>query len=158
MHTMMYISKEIYYIPFQNNMGYWGEVTSDYDFCEENYILTHYVAEFFCCFSSTPIIIYGCYFLSNSIKENLDWKIKLSSIGVAIIGVGSFIFHGTLTRGGQMLDELPMLWSSLFFLFTAVTIEDKPDSMSIVYWGLVLSQFGVINTVIYFHISLLVIY
>ena len=42
--------------------GYWGEVTSDYDFCEKNYALSNYVAEFFSTFSSIPIILYGIYF------------------------------------------------------------------------------------------------
>ena len=33
--------------------GYWGEVTSDYDFCEKNYALSNYVAEFF-----QPLVLY----------------------------------------------------------------------------------------------------
>ena len=48
-------------------MGYWGEITSDYDFCEKNYKVSFYVAEFFSAFSSIPIIIYGMYFLNQCV-------------------------------------------------------------------------------------------
>ena len=36
---------------------------------------------------------------------------------VLIVGIGSLLFHGTLLRAGQVLDEVPMLWASLAFLY-----------------------------------------
>jgi|EP00945_MAST-04E_sp_MAST-4E-sp1_P007682 dihydroceramidase len=129
-------------------MGYWGKVTSDYDFCERNYVVTYYVAEFFSSLSSVPILLFGLYFLKHAIVHKLGWKIMLSSIGVAIIGLGSLAFHGTLKREGQMLDELPMLWSSLFFLFTVLTLGAKAESTR--WWGCVLAACGIVSTTIYF--------
>ena len=37
---------------------------------------------------------------------------------VGVIGVGSFLFHATLMRTGQILDEVPMLWATLVLVYT----------------------------------------
>jgi dihydroceramidase len=36
---------------------------------------------------------------------------------VAAIGIGSMLFHGTLTNWGQQLDELPMVWQLLLSMY-----------------------------------------
>jgi dihydroceramidase len=47
----------------QLKMGYWGEVTSTIDWCETNYEVTHYVAEFWNTLSSLFIAWVGLYAL-----------------------------------------------------------------------------------------------
>jgi|AntRauMFilla1563_2_1112583.scaffolds.fasta_scaffold323578_1 hypothetical protein len=44
-------------------MGYWGPITSNYDWCEENYVWTQYIAEFFNTLSSIPVALAGVSFL-----------------------------------------------------------------------------------------------
>ena len=38
-------------------------------------------------------------------------------------GIGSVLFHATLTRAGQVVDELPMLYSSAIFLWIAASLH-----------------------------------
>ncbi|KAG0253246.1 Alkaline ceramidase 3 [Mortierella polycephala] len=47
--------------------GYWGPATSSIDWCEDNYVVSYYIAEFFNAFSSFAMIILGeaaCYSIS----------------------------------------------------------------------------------------------
>ena len=133
-----------------NIPGAWGAPTSDYNFCEVDYAVTYYLAEFFSAISSVPIALYGVYYLHQTALHGHGWKIALSSIGVIVIGVGSFAFHGTLQREGQMLDELPMLWSAVFFLFTALTLGEPPNSARSTWIGLGLMAYAGINSAVYF--------
>ena len=55
--------------------------------------------------------------------QQLELKFWASYIGVFVIGLGSVAFHGTLLRWGQVLDEVPMLWASLCFLYVGMTME-----------------------------------
>ena len=61
-------------------------------------------------------------------------------------------FHGTLQRWGQVLDEVPMLWSSLIFLWIGVCNALSPTAEK--QWSnllaIVLSVFGTASTVVYF--------
>ena len=49
-----------------------------------------------------------------------------------------------------MLDELPMLWSAVFFLFTALTLGDPPGSTRSTVIGLLLVAYAAINSMVYF--------
>ena len=42
---------------------------------------------------------------------------------LALVGLGSVAFHATLTRAGQVLDEIPMLYSSSIFLWIAGSLH-----------------------------------
>jgi len=130
--------------------GHWGPPTGDYNFCEVDYAITYYLAEFFSAMSSIPIALYGVYYLRQTALHGHGWKIALSSVGVIIIGVGSFAFHGTMLREGQMLDELPMLWSAVFFLFTALTLGEPPNSTKSNLIGLGLMTYAIVNSIVYF--------
>ena len=127
-------------------MGYWEIL--DYDY-EKNYSVTYYVAEFFSTFSSIPIVNLGLYFLVQCYKYKHDIKLYLSSIGVIMVGIGSFLFHGTMKRYGQMLDEIPMLWCSLFMLYTSVSLLQLSNRHIINYIGIVLLCFYIHHDIIF---------
>jgi dihydroceramidase len=44
-------------------------------------------------------------------------RYKVAFFAVVIVGIGSICFHGTLQKFSQALDEVPMLYSALSFLF-----------------------------------------
>ncbi|KAJ3036812.1 Alkaline ceramidase 3 [Rhizophlyctis rosea] len=96
-------------IPFRGYEGYWGPVTSTLDWCEENYIVTYYLAELWnsisnLCFLIWPLTgMYTCY------KMRAEKRFYLSYAALILVGTGSFLFHGTLTYAMQLLDELPMV-------------------------------------------------
>ena len=90
--------------------GYWGKPTANYDWCEDNYVLTPYVAEFWNALSSLPTLTVGLYFLLKARKHAYGYRFEVAGAMLAIVGLGSAAFNGTLTRWGQILDEVPMLY------------------------------------------------
>ena len=50
-------------------------------------------------------------------KENTLAGYQTMYATVAAIGIGSMLFHGTLTVWGQQLDELPMVWHLLISMY-----------------------------------------
>ena len=45
-------------------------------------------------------------------QERLPTRFTVVYAGIALIGVGSFLFHATLQYQWQLLDELPMIYAS----------------------------------------------
>ena len=60
------------------------------------------------------------YILLQCVQYKHNYKLILSSFGVIVVGIGSFVFHGTMKRT-KMLDEIPMLWCSLF-IYTSLSL------------------------------------
>ena len=98
--------------------GYWPH-TANINFCEPDYEVTHYVAEFWNAASSIPMILTGVFGILLARQQKLGAEQALSYFGVGIVGCGSLAFHGTLMRTGQVLDEIPMLWGVLMLLYCA---------------------------------------
>ncbi|KAF9112958.1 Alkaline ceramidase 3 [Mortierella sp. AM989] len=123
--------------------GYWGPPTASIDWCEDNYVWSYYIAEFFNSFSSFAMILLGeaaCYSISrlessmvrrarSSTSSHTSTKaastpslfrFKLAFRTITVVGIGSFLFHATLLHKMQMLDELPMLYSVLVLFFCLI--------------------------------------
>lgn len=100
--------------------SYWGPVTADYNWCEQDYKITPYVAEFFNTASSLAVVLAGVIFGRQAYEHKYGVRFYVAALGLVVIGLGSVAFHGTLQRWGQVLDEVPMLWSSLVFLWISV--------------------------------------
>eukprot|EP01083_Nonionella_stella_P180709 645089_1 len=104
--------------------GYWGAPNSIIDFCEGNYVVSHYFAEFFNALSSIPMIIQAILGLvlthMYATKEN---RFKMAFISLMFVGIGSTLFHASLRYKYQLLDELPMLIISTVLLYCALTLS-----------------------------------
>lgn len=89
--------------------GYWEPHTSSVDFCEPNYAVSIYVAEFHNVWSSILLSWFGLFGLlySNPTREKSVGAMYLALI---VIGVGSVGLHTTLHWLLQSSDEVPMLW------------------------------------------------
>mmetsp|Transcript_125574 Transcript_125574/g.268017 ORF Transcript_125574/g.268017 Transcript_125574/m.268017 type:complete len:265 (+) Transcript_125574:63-857(+) len=100
--------------------GYWGAPTATIDWCESNYTVTPWLAEFFNSTSSFFIVAAG--FLPLALHRDLWGRVEprfaLVFASVCVVGLGSVAFHGTLLFRHQMLDEVPMLWTVVVILYT----------------------------------------
>ncbi|KAI9176006.1 alkaline ceramidase ydc1 [Blastocladiella emersonii ATCC 22665] len=101
-------------------VGVWGPVTSSVDFCEHNYAVTYYLAEFFNSISNLFLVLAGILLLRMSRKLGLKRRFDLAVGSLIVVGIGSFAFHATLLYGPQLLDELPMVYMSIMFVFIMV--------------------------------------
>ena len=80
---------------------FWGPEDTSVHFCEDKYVHSHWIAEYFNTISSIFYILVGIYFLNT----------RISNLGQSLIlvGVGAFVLHMTLRVYAQMLDEISML-------------------------------------------------
>ncbi|KAH8820801.1 ceramidase [Xylogone sp. PMI_703] len=116
---------------------YWGEINSEYNFCEEDYIITEYIAEVVNTFTN---IVY-CYYAYRGMKLNSNrpdaFMRNLSYLGLATVGFGSIIYHATLKYYTQWFDDLSMLIATGLVMHRVYTY-DKSLKYTVVY-GVVLS-------------------
>ena len=88
----------IFTIPTQSDVpstGYWGKATAVHQFCEPKYAMSPYVAEFYNSLSSFIYVFTACYALSKPAARN-DPLILFTGVSIAVIGLGSVAFHGTM--------------------------------------------------------------
>jgi len=131
---------------------FWGSVSSDYDWCETNYLVTPYIAEFFNTVSSLGVVLAGAIFFRLTKTYAYGFRFYVASVGLTIIGLGSVAFHGTLKRWGQVLDEVPMLWSSLIFLWIVCCngLSRQGESRWALTLAILMFCFGTVSTWFYF--------
>ncbi|KAI8886995.1 alkaline phytoceramidase family protein [Backusella circina FSU 941] len=99
-----------------DNVGYWGAVTSSVDWCEENYTHSYYIAEFWNTISSLAMVALG--FLGVALHhKSLGWKLSPSYLMIVVVGIGSVLFHATLQFEHQMWDEVPMVWTACYLFW-----------------------------------------
>lgn len=103
--------------------GYWGEVTATIDWCEGNYEVTPYLAEFWNAVSSLAIVALAFYGLW--LQGRTELRYRVLHLAIALVGAGSFLFHGTLRYDMQLLDELPMVASMLVWWYVWVESPHK---------------------------------
>lgn len=97
--------------------GAWGPVTSTLDWCEENYIVTPYVAEIWNSLSNGVFLLWPLLGILSCYKTSAEKRFWLSYAALMIIGTGSFLFHGTLRFEMQLLDEVPMCFGTCIFVY-----------------------------------------
>lgn len=109
---------------------------STVDWCEKNYAVTPLIAEFWNSLSGVALIISSIVFY----KRNYQYKEYFNIITLLLIctGIGTIMFHSTLSYHFQLLDELPMLILSseylilLLSLHTTILSIKSPDYFNFV--------------------------
>ena len=88
---------------------------------------------------------------------NLEFRYHLHGIVWTLVGVGSIIFHGTLTYFGQMLDELPMIYAASIWCYVLLEIWNINRSKIVSYMFILYCVFWTIfhasSTVLLQHYS-----
>jgi len=110
--------------------GYWGAPTSNIDWCEHNYQVNYYIAEFWNTVSNLCMIVPACYGLWSVRKEALETRFHIIHCLFLLVGIGSTCFHMTLKHSMQVLDEVPMIWGSCYMVYTMHMLTAEPGAVS----------------------------
>lgn len=90
----------------------WRECTSTIDWCEENYLISPFFAEFINTITNAAFVALAVYAIRNVIRERHETRFLLTALGFGLVGIGSWLFHMTLQYEFQLLDELPMIYAT----------------------------------------------
>lgn len=111
-------------------IGYWGHPTSTLDWCEENYEMTRYVAEFWNTISNLALLIPPVCGGWISWNRGLEFRYVLCYVCLFIVGIGSWCFHMTLLYEMQLLDELPMVWGTLAIIYSVYEVHSSSNKIN----------------------------
>lgn len=94
---------------------YWGEFDSSVIFCEDKYVESEYIAEYWNTISGIPYILLGIYFM----------QLGTFDLGICLylLGIGTVILHTTLRWYGQWMDEISMLVLMFTYLVNVFPIS-----------------------------------
>lgn len=105
-------------------IGLWPQ-TATIDWCESNYELSYYIAEFWNTLSNLAFIVPPLsQYIALAKFKNIEPAYRLAFLSLALVGVGSFCFHMTLVRFMQMFDETSMILVSLHGFYLLYLIRD----------------------------------
>lgn len=127
-------------------VGFWEPHTSSMDFCEENYRFTLYVAELLNAVTSLPIVVAGAWawaLMPNRYRGY--YRFHLVWLGFISVGVGSTLFHSTLLRPAQALDEIPMVLGNVACVYCLAS----PQGIDLLLMGSILVVFSIFQVAVY---------
>ncbi|KAJ6786806.1 hypothetical protein PWT90_03857 [Aphanocladium album] len=107
--------------------GAWSPPTSRANFCEEDYVLTFYLAEFINSLTNIAYVYYALQYMYGPgsrglLKPNVDFM----SVALLVLGIGSFLFHASLRQTLEFADELSMMLLIWAMLQATLTIRQSP--------------------------------
>ncbi|KAI1242112.1 hypothetical protein IHE44_0005629 [Lamprotornis superbus] len=82
--------------PAADREGYWGPPTSTLEWCEENYAVSYYIAEFWNTVSNLIFILPPIYGAIQTYKDGLEKRYLAAYLCLTAVGLGSWCFHMTL--------------------------------------------------------------
>jgi len=142
---------EFFHRPEDPAIGYWGKRTSALDWCEPNYTWSFYIAEFFNTITSLPAAFLSFYAIYLTYKYGYGKRFLLVNAMVAMVGLGSAAFHGTLLYMGQIFDELPMIYTSLAILYVILEMESEGKPVY-KYLAPILLSYSALFTAVYLYL------
>jgi len=143
---------EFFHRPEDPAIGYWGPRTSAVDWCEPNYVHSFYIAEFFNTITSLPAAFFALRGLYLAYKYGYDTRFFVINMMVGMVGIGSALFHGTLLYTGQILDELPMVYTSLALLYAVLEMDSSRTRPTYKYLAPILVGYGALFTCVYLYL------
>ncbi|KNG87618.1 alkaline phytoceramidase [Aspergillus nomiae NRRL 13137] len=123
--------------------AFWGMQTAKSNFCEQDYAVTRYIAEFVNSLTNLVYIFYAIYGLRKlRQKSNHDVFRAIPYWGLMAVGICSAAFHISLKYHTQMLDDLSMLFTTTPVLHQVLTVNaTRRNSLmiAILLWSSLLS-------------------
>lgn len=131
------------HLSVDHDAGYWGPTDALVDWCEANYAVTQFIAEFYNTVSSFPLILLSVIAVAVGVMgKRLEMRFLVTFLSLGFVGVGSALFHATMRYWGQLFDEVPMMLGSLSLLYCIYTTDLSPKqshwriSTMFISWGL----------------------
>ena len=104
---------------------------STVDWCENNYAISEYIAEFWNTITFFPILISAIYWRKQYPKIFiLHLSFHNIFLYLVLVSIGTALFHGTLLYPFQLLDELPMVLLSAYYIDFLLSLENITRSNS----------------------------
>ena len=128
------------------NIGFWGVGGSSVDWCEPNYQVTYFIAEFSNSMSSFSMVIAGL--LGLYLHLWAEKRFHLAFISTILLGFGSVAFHGTLWKVCQAFDEVPMLYCVLTLSYISICHRYKPSNRMEQILGMSFLLYAVLLTIL----------
>lgn len=121
-------------IPYRNVPfpAYWGTPDSQFNFCEEDYILSPYIAEVINTLTNAIYVSYALTGIWKNRSRNDATLRNIPYLGVASVGIGSTIFHSTNRYFTQWCDDLSMLVASATVMHRVFT-HDTSSSYTLMF-------------------------
>ncbi|KAM0255377.1 hypothetical protein ACHAQJ_005819 [Trichoderma viride] len=111
---------------------FWGSQTSYLNFCEEDYVVTRFIAEFVNTLSSLVFVFYGIFGLVKAPKQQRTGPRLISYFGLIGVGVCSAGYHMTMKYHTQMSDELSMHLLTTPIVYRLLTFKASPQRTKVV--------------------------
>ncbi|XP_071194822.1 alkaline ceramidase 3-like isoform X1 [Salvelinus alpinus] len=81
--------------------------------------------------SNLIMILPPIYGAIQTYKDGLEFRYVYSFLGLAAVGIGSWCFHMTLQYEMQLLDELPMIYSTCVFVYCLYECFKQENTLSL---------------------------
>ncbi|KAJ5584607.1 alkaline ceramidase family protein [Penicillium hispanicum] len=102
--------------------AFWGPPTAHANFCEEDYVVTRYVAELINSLTNLSYIIYAIYGIYQLRQKPTASPFRAVPYwGLMAVGICSTAFHASLKFHTQMMDDLSMLFATTPVLHRVLT-------------------------------------
>ncbi|CZR40488.1 uncharacterized protein FPRO_05388 [Fusarium proliferatum ET1] len=131
--------------------GFWGQPTSTLNWCEEDYVISHYAAEITNTLTNALFVALGIRGVRNCLKYRHDTVFVIAYLGYLLVGCGSVAFHATLSYPMQLVDELSMIYTTSI-LCHAIFTQDRSRLFSI-FLGIGLVALSISITAYYHYIQ-----
>ncbi|KAF4964698.1 hypothetical protein FSARC_7405 [Fusarium sarcochroum] len=128
--------------------GVWSPPTSRANFCEEDYAITFYLAEFVNALTNVTYVYLALRSMYGPRSRGLFApKWDFMSFSLLTLGFGSFLFHASLRQTFEFVDELSMLLLSWSMLRTLLVLRQSPTNTR--YISIALAVFFISFSVFY---------
>jgi dihydroceramidase len=100
---------------------------STVDWCESNYLISDYIAEYWNTITGVCFMISGYMFYYNNQTWFYTTKYAINFTRIIVlfllVGIGTILFHSTLLYPFQLLDEIPMILLSNEYLLLLMSLQ-----------------------------------